>query len=82
MNAIRKAKKETPEQTVARWIAGAMQSVRMMSDVRDAGFQCGMTGSVVINDGFIDLHYERFDMPGGGYVVVEWDADGNTAVAY
>lgn len=72
----RKARKaETVEETVARWYAGAVQRFGYDKLIA-AGWEAGQAGHLTI-DG---VHYERFDVA-GGYVVVEWDDEGNVSVS-
>lgn len=78
MNATRKGRKtrETPEQTVVRWQAGAAKGFGY-AELVAVGWEPGQVGALEC-DG---LNYERFPLPGGdGYVVVEWDNDGNVCV--
>jgi hypothetical protein len=70
----RKAKKaETPEQVVARWVAGSAGSGAVNLDgLAAAGWEPGQVGAVEL-DG---LRYEWFGLGGGLYVVIEWDDAG------
>jgi hypothetical protein len=68
-------KSETKEQMLARWQAGAAKGFNA-GNLMNSGWEPGMHGYITI-DG---LNYERFDLPSGGYVVVEWDEDGNYVV--
>ena len=67
-------KPETPEGKLSRWLVGAVKGVRL-DDVLAAGWQAGMEAYITVGG----LNYERFDVA-GGYVVVEWDVDGNYGV--
>jgi hypothetical protein len=71
----RKTRNETPEQKVGRWVAGSARGFGY-DDLIRAGWEAGCDGHLTV-DG---LNYERFYLPGGGYVVVEWDADGDVCV--
>lgn len=68
--------KETPEQTLARWQAGAAKRFVGYGELMDLGWEAGMDGYIEV----YGMHYERFDLPDGGYVVVEWDYEGNIGV--
>jgi hypothetical protein len=65
--------KKTAAQTVEGWIAGAARTTRSADDL---GWMAGQVGCLTV-DG---LHYEQFELPTGGYVVVKWDDDGNACV--
>jgi hypothetical protein len=68
-------KSETKEQMLARWLASSAKGFNA-GNLMSAGWEPGMHGYITI-DG---LNYERFDLPTDGYVVVEWDTDGNYVV--
>jgi hypothetical protein len=68
-------KSETPGQTLTRWLVSSVKGFNA-GNLMGSGWEPGMHGYITI-DG---LNYERFDLPTGGYVVVEWDMDGNCVV--
>jgi hypothetical protein len=72
-----KAKKasKTPESILAGWTADANNVTISLDRLDGMGWVAG-NGHVAV-DG---LNYERFDVGGGKFCVVEWDADGNVVV--
>ncbi len=70
-----RTKKETPEQKLARWCAGSVKGVRL-SEIEEMGWEAGQEAYWE----YEGLRYEKFDLPTGGYVVVEWDEEGNVIV--
>lgn len=66
---------ESPAETIDRWIAGSVKGVRHDEPV-SAGWEPGQAGYVTVGG----CNYEKFAVGGGGYVVIEWDGDGNVCV--
>lgn len=73
-----KKAEKTPEQVLAGWMAGSGKvNAPVGMTGYGLGWEAGQVGYVTL-DG---LRYERFDLPDGtGYVVIEWDVDGNVCV--
>ena len=67
--------RETTEKKLAGWIAGAVKTFGYTRLI-EAGWEAGQVAAMTIDR----VNYERFDVPGGGYVVVEWDNDGTVCV--
>jgi len=74
-------KRESPEETVNRWIAGSARELKQTSfgysELMDAGWEPGTVGHLTV-DG---VNYEKYELPVGGYVVVDWDESGNIGVS-
>lgn len=86
----RKAK-QTNEQVLERWLAGSAKnesgySVLGYLDLERLGWEAGQDGymTIVRTEAGVTygVNYERFypEVLGGGYVVIEWDDDGNVGV--
>lgn len=71
--ASSRKKTETVEQKLDRWLAGSISL--SLDKVLELGWEPGQSGHVTV-DG---VNYETFEVP-GGYVVVEWDLDGNFCI--
>ncbi len=69
--ATKRKSKETPEQTLERWIAGSRPSC--YHEIVDAGWEAGQVGYMEL----YGTHYEKFYFEDGSYAVVEWDDNGN-----
>jgi hypothetical protein len=67
-----KAAAMTPEQRLQKMMAGRRENVGYFQ-LLEAGWEPGVEGHIEV-DG---VNYERFAMPDGGFVVVEWDDGGN-----
>jgi hypothetical protein len=65
---------ESDAAMLERWQAGSVKGWDY-SRLMDAGWEAGQVACVTIEG----LNYEKFAVS-GGYVVVEWDDDGNITV--
>ncbi len=69
-------KTSNPEETVKGMYAGQVSGGINYTQLVASGWEAGQVAAVELNG----VNYERFALPGGGYVVVEWDTDGNVCV--
>ncbi len=69
-------KTRTPEEIVKAMYAGQTPNGISYTQLIEAGWEAGQVGAVELNG----VNYEQYPLSGGGYVVVEWDADGNVCV--
>lgn len=74
--AARKTKKvKTNEETLQGWIDGAVKGTYGHASLQRFGWEPGQVVPLTI-DG---VNYEKLEVP-EGYVVIEWDTDGNLVV--
>jgi hypothetical protein len=76
-----KGSKETSEEILARWLAGNISPKGNLLDEVHDRWEAGMFVFLDIRG----LHYEKvsfrsLDIDADGYVVIEWDDDGNVIV--
>lgn len=74
------------EQILEQWLSTAVRGRFGYSDLIEAGWEAGQVGymEITFNDTGVPytLNYERFypESLNGGFIVVEWDNDGNIGV--
>ena len=76
----RKTKKttkiETPEEKLVRWIEGTERAGVSDVNLDDLGWEAGNEIYFEISG----LRYEKFYLPSGGYIVIEWDNETGAVV--
>jgi hypothetical protein len=68
---------ETPEQKLERWMADATRTTSNYETIVGMGWEPGQVAYIEAHG----MRYERFDVGGGLFVVIEWDDGGNVTVA-
>ena len=70
-------KKETPEDTLARWMADPNRISISYSTLESLGWEPGQVAYLEV----YGMRYERFPLANGAFVVIEWDDGGSISVA-